>query len=246
MIESVLTFKKRRDEEELMDLPSTSRQDFIRALQDIQWVNRNLGGIQAIQSKLERMLPIGFRGNVSILDLGTGSADIPLALAKWAQNNQRIPLTITAVDLHPVAVETARNMIRGYPEIKVCQGDALNWPMPDQSYDYVISSMFMHHLPQDEAVRLLREMARLCKYGLIVNDLERHPMAWLGIKLLSILTGKGRIFRNDAPLSVLRGFTKTELEALKQEVGLPQLQIQRQYPYRWIVSWQRPDGERQA
>jgi hypothetical protein len=82
-------------------------------------------------------------------------------------------------------------------------------------------------------------MARLCKIGFIVNDLERHPMAWVGIKTLGLLTGKGRIFKNDAPLSVLRGFTQDDLIALKNSAGLTDLEIRRQKPYRWILTWRK-------
>jgi hypothetical protein len=234
-------FNTRRDEEELMDLPSTPRVEFVQALHDIQWVNTNLGGSSALLEEFIRLIPSGFQGTLSVLDLGTGSADIPRALVDWTRSlpeEQRIQLQITAVDVHPVAVEISKQLCAYYPEVTVMQADALTLEYPNQSFDIVINSMFMHHLQQDEAVRLLREMARLCRIGFIVNDLERHPVAWLGIKALCFLTGKGRIFKNDAPLSVLRGFTCSDLALLRQQAQLPAMRIRRRKPYRWLLSWQ--------
>lgn len=246
-VEVMLDFKQRRHEEELMDLPETSREEFTRALYEIQWVNKNLGGISAIDNTLWEMIPDGFQGTIRILDLGTGSADIPLALAKGIRSLKAeydpgqwtIEFQITAIDLHSTAVEVAKELTADYPEITVRQGDALNLEYADQSFDFVISSLTMHHLEGDGPQRLLSEMNRLSRIGFIVNDLERHPLAWLAIKAVSFLTGKGKVFANDAPLSVLRGFTRPELEDLCRQAGLSasgtKVEIRHRAPYRWLL-----------
>jgi phospholipid N-methyltransferase len=237
-------FKTRHYEEELMDLPGTSHDDFELALRDIQWVNRNLGGTQAVLDELIRLIPLDSKGKMlTILDIGTGSADIPRALVDWARSTRSqhgISFQITAVDVHPVAIEAARRESQTYPEIRVVQQDALNLDYGEDSYDLVISSMFMHHLENEDAIRLLQEMARLCRIGFVVNDLERHPLAWLSIKALGIATGKGKVFQNDAPLSVLRGFTGTELEEFRRLAGLADMEIKHCWPFRWILSWKQP------
>lgn len=232
-------FETRKDQEEWMDMPSTSREDFVRALEDIQWVNERLGGTQAIVDTLFKHMRFLQNQPVSILDLGTGSADIPLALAQTARSKQR-NVEILAVDLNETAVQVARETTLAYPEIQVLQADALALPYADQTFDWVISSMFMHHLKQAEAVHLLQEMSRLARCGFIINDLERHPLAYAAISILGKVTRKGRVFMNDAPLSVLRGFTRSDLESLKEQSGLPTLEIQHRRPYRWILTWTRP------
>ena len=233
-------FKTRRYEEEWMDDPQTSPADFNQALKDIQWVNKNLRGTEVLAEALFERLPESFSGQ-SVLDIGTGSADIPLALAKKARQHKQA-LQITGIDLHPVAVETAQKQTADYAEIHIVQGDALSLPYPDQSFDWVITSMFMHHLSDQEAVGLLREMARLARHGFIVNDLERHPLAYWSIKLLGKLTRKGRIFMNDAPLSVLRGFSHAELKSYCLRSQLESVQIQRKKPFRWLLTWTRSNA----
>jgi len=234
---------RRSDEDEIMENPDVSRSDFVRALGEIRWVNRNLGGTAAILDALEGLCeadhpPDILSDALRILDLGTGSADIPMAMAEWGRANQR-KLQITAVDLHPAAVEEAQTRTASYPEIEVRQGNALTLPDEPQSFDYVVSSMFMHHLSQAEAAELLRAMARLSRKGLVVNDLERHPWAWMSIRLLGRLTAKGHIFRHDSALSVLRGFQKAELEALCREAGLEGVEIRHRFPFRWVLIWRR-------
>lgn len=231
-------FQSRVQEEEWMDLPTTSSGEFAEALRDIRWVNRNLGGTDSLLRTLPSMIPAGSLRELSILDIGAGSADIPRALVDWARNNGHI-FRITACDIHPVAVSVARELCADYPEITIVQADALNLDYAENSFDLVISSMFLHHLDPQQAVHLLNTMARISRIGFIVNDLERHPLAWLGIKTLGHLTGKGRIFKNDAPLSVLRGFSRTDLNRLKQQCQLNSLEIRHHAPYRWILVWRK-------
>jgi SAM-dependent methyltransferase len=241
-------WRHRCHDDEIMEHPSISRLNFLRALSEIRWVNRYLGGTKALLDTLKKLCRSQDKGrdsfqtlDLQILDLGTGSADIPLAIAQWGQQ-QGHKLAITAIDSHPTAVEAAQALTAAYPEIEVRQKDALALPYAPDSFDYVVSSMFLHHLDDDDAVRLLQTMARLCRKGLIINDLERHPLAWLGIALLGILTKKGDVFRNDSRLSVLRGFQRNELERFCQEAGLHNAIIHSRFPYRWLLVWRKPQA----
>jgi 2-polyprenyl-3-methyl-5-hydroxy-6-metoxy-1,4-benzoquinol methylase len=224
-------------ESEIMDEPEVTQQEFVRALREIRWVNRYLGGTTAILDALKTLCKTDHEP-LRILDIGTGSADIPMALAEWGRATQR-RLEITAVDLHPLAVQEAKARVSAYPEISVEACDAFQLPYPPESFDFVISSMFLHHLDDNEAVILLQKMVTLARRGVIINDLERHPLAWLGIRLLSILTAKGAVFYNDSALSVLRGFKKKELNTYCQQAGLKNFQIQHRHPFRWLLIWQR-------
>ncbi len=233
-------FKHRSEKDELMEHPSVSQPEFIRALKEIRWVNRRLGGSGVMLDALKAILPTNAMRQQTlfrILDLGTGSGDIPMAIIRWGRTSG-VKFHITALDVHPLAVETTELLTREYPEIDAVQGDALNLPYEVNQFDFVISSMFMHHLTQSEAVILLQTMARLGRLGFIINDLERHPLAWLGIRAVGLLVGNGRIFKNDAPLSVLRGFTRSELLSLCKVAGLETAHIEHRHPYRWLVMGQ--------
>jgi 2-polyprenyl-3-methyl-5-hydroxy-6-metoxy-1,4-benzoquinol methylase len=235
-------FQARSTLPEIMDHPTTSKQKFIKAMAEIRWVNCNLNGTACILTPLKKLCQnIPNEVPLKILDLGTASADIPLAIIKWAKKSNRT-LRIKAMDLHPYAVDEAKRYIQGYPEIEVVQGDALHLPESEPKYDFVISSMFLHHLDNQNAIALLKSMAAQAKYGIIINDLQRHPMAWLGIRLLGWLTLKGKIFRYDSALSVKRAFKKKELENLCQKAGLLQALIQNYFPFRWVIIWINPEA----
>ena len=221
-----------------MDNPDISGAELCRALAEIRWVNRRLGGTSAILKEIKKLKPEN--RTLSILDLGAGSADIPRAIVDWGRTHH-INVQATALDLSPIVLEEAKKLYANYPEIRCIQGDALNLPYEDESFDLAISSMFMHHLGEDEAPVLLRNMARVSKIGLVVNDLERHPFAWLGIRLLGQLTGKSAMFMNDAPLSVLKGFSYQDMKRLCEKAPLSSYAIQRRAPFRWLLtSWKNP------
>jgi ubiquinone/menaquinone biosynthesis C-methylase UbiE len=229
-------FKQRSQAEELMDQSDISQAEFVDALQGIQWVNRHLKGSQSLIDGIRLLIKDWPSDEFRVLDVGTGSADIPVALWQWGQKN-RLKFEITAVDRHPYAVEAAQKATGDYDHIHVVQGDALQLPYPDKSFDIVTSSMFLHHLDTDKAVRLLQEMARLSRVGFVINDLERAPLAYYGIMCLGKLSGLGRLFMHDAPLSVLKGFRVEDIQQIKVLSGLTSLKVLKKRPYRLVLIW---------
>lgn len=228
------SFTHRLTQAEWMDSPDVSEAEIRQALSEIRWVNGYLGGSSTIIREIAKFKDI--RRTLEILDLGTGSADIPRALLDWGRQHN-MSFQITAIDLNPVAVQEARRLSEDYPELRILRADAFSLPYTAGSFDMVMSSMFLHHFGEAEAVELLKAMARLSRLGFIVNDLERHPAAWLGIRLLGMLTGKGSMFMNDAPLSILKGFSREDLQALTEKAALTGAVIQRRLPFRWVMTW---------
>jgi ubiquinone/menaquinone biosynthesis C-methylase UbiE len=155
-----------------------------------------------------------------ILDVATGSADIPWRIARWARRHDR-PARITATDLHPQMLELARRRCRAYPEITIEPADALQLPYPDASFDVSIMSLALHHFDDAQQPRVLREMARVSTRLVLVNDLERTWLNYLGARLLASTWWRGnRLTRHDGPLSVLRSFTRRELQRLGEQAQL--------------------------
>jgi ubiquinone/menaquinone biosynthesis C-methylase UbiE len=162
-----------------------------------------------------------------ILDIATGSADIPRALVQAARAGRfgaGRRLEITAVDSHPKVLALARRRTPPglYPEIRVEEGDAFALPYPDGAFDIALCSLAFHHFGPARSVFLLREMERLTTSGFIVNDLVRDPVACALIWTLTRLVGANRLTRHDAPLSVLRAFTIAEYRQMLREAGIPE------------------------
>jgi len=193
-------------------------------------VNRYLGDRRAILKHLSAKVAGG--SEFSGLDVATGSADLPVAIAQWARK-AGMRCTITGVDINEQAIEVARRQVAGFPEIKVEVADGLRLPFPDNSFDFVLCSKTTHHLTDRDVVRLMKEMLRVAKRGYIVMDLRRSWVAWALIYLLTRIFTRNRLTRHDGPLSVLKAFTTGELAALAAAAGASEFTVCRE-PF-WLL-----------
>jgi ubiquinone/menaquinone biosynthesis C-methylase UbiE len=113
--------------------------------------------------------------------------------------------------------------------------DAFRLPFADRSFDLVHAALFLHHFREPDIGRLLGEMLRVARLGVLINDLHRNLLALYGIRALTALFSRSRYIRNDAPLSVRRGFRRAELMELWQRAGLPSPSIRWRWAFRWML-----------
>ena len=207
------------DAVELLDGPLDDPSALTGNLRDLRRVNRWLGGASLTALAIDALA--AHRPELTLLDVGTGGADIPVdLLARAAKRSRR--LSIVAIDSRPEVLAAA---VRASPAVATTRGlelhvgDGLSLPYPDRSFDVAHASMVLHHLAADEAVRLIREMARVARLGVVVNDLERSRLGWIGAWLMSHLLTGNRYTRHDAPLSVRRSYRADEMAALLRDAG---------------------------
>jgi len=223
---------QRRSGPELLDLPAETycREELEGSLADIRSVNRYLGDLRAILKHLSKKT--AGRSAFSLLDIATGSADIPVEIALWARRNG-INASITGVDMNPQTIEIAGKMCVGFPEITLAMANGLDLPFSDKSFDFVLCSKTMHHFGDEGVVRLIREMLRVAKGGYIIMDMRRSWIACALIWLLTRIFTRNRLTRCDGPLSVLKAFTDEELKALAVASGAKNFTIVRE-PF-WLL-----------
>ncbi len=229
---------------ELTELLDAARPDAttLRAnLRDIRAINRWLGWTAAMTREVAATTRrLGLR-DFSLLDVGTGSADIPLALVGWA-NRRGLALRVLAGDLRPAVLvaaraEVARQHAQG--RVGLLCFDAMRAPFPDGGIDVVTCSLTLHHFAPDEAVAALRELGRVAGRALIVSDLERSRLGYLCARLLALVL-RNPMTHHDAPVSVLRAYTRGELAALAHAAGLPGARVVGRFPFRLVLSWSPP------
>ena len=220
---------------EMLDRPDNSAQDLERALSDIRAVNRYLGGRRALLSLLEPFLLDTGNGALEILDVGTGSADLPVAMVQRARLLGR-SLVVTALDRDPNTARIAALEAGGYPEIHVVHADAEALPFRPGSFDLVTLSLFLHHFTHEQAVRLLASFRVLARKAVLVNDLRRHLVPWAFIHIATRLTGCHPMVVHDAPLSVLRGFTPVELSQAARDANAEPFRLRRRWPFRLTLA----------
>lgn len=226
----------RPDLAELLDAPHHDRGTLERNLRDIRLINRGLGSTAALLRELTRITAQAGWARFTLLDVATGSADIPLAIAGWARRRQ-LHVTLLAGDLSAEVLAAAARQVRPHAAVGLIRFDALRAPFADRGVDVVTCSLTLHHFAPDDAVALLQELGRVTRRALIVNDLERCWPGYLGARLLTLIL-RNRMTHHDAPVSVLRAYTAAELRDLAVRAGLPGAQVSRHFPFRLVLRWQ--------
>jgi ubiquinone/menaquinone biosynthesis C-methylase UbiE len=230
---------RRQELTELMDDPAVDRAALATSLRFIRRVNRFLGGSRAVVGHLQHFSRRWQHGEtITLLDVATGSADIPLAVLQWAQPHG-FKFHIAALDLHATTLDLAREHVAqqapGAP-IAFLRGDALALPFADRSVDYVTCSMFLHHLSDANAARAVHETLRVARRGIILNDLRRTVFAHIGIFFLTLLADP--IDRHDARVSVRKAWTREEVEPWR--AAAPWLTYHEHVPARFTLAGERP------
>ena len=216
---------------EFLDLPPDlcSMEELEESLAEIQLVNHYLGNRWALLKHLSAMT----KGNaMTVLDVGTAAADLPVAIVDWARK-RGTQVEVTGVDVNIRSIELARRKTAIYPEIKLQVADGLDLPFPDQSFDYVLCTKTLHHMNELDSVRMVKEVVRVARHGYIVTDLRRSWIAYGLIRFLTTVFSRNRITRYDGPLSVLKSFTTAEFEALASSAAAPNFTISRE-PF-WLL-----------
>jgi 2-polyprenyl-3-methyl-5-hydroxy-6-metoxy-1,4-benzoquinol methylase len=214
---------------ELLDGPVPFR-DLVRSLGDVARLNGVFGGrlvtLRHVRRFLARYPP---DRPVTVLDVGTGSADIPRALVRWARRAGR-SLRVIALDLDAATLAVARRATDGYGEITFVRADALALPFRPESVDLAISALTLHHLEPAAAAAYLAAMDAVARAGLVVNDLARSRTALILVWLATRVLACGRLSRHDGPLSVKRAYTPDEVRGLCARAGLRHVVIRRYAP----------------
>jgi len=212
--------------EELLDGPLDDPAALAGNLRDLRRVNRLLGGVRLSRLAIDLLLRVAPThldlSPTSIIDVGTGAVDIPVALLADARRRGR-RLEVFAVDARPEVLETARAIrpaLGRLAGLAIGVSDGRSLPHPDRSIDIAHASLLLHHLEPDDAVAVLVEMARVARVRVVVNDLNRGRMHWLGAWLIGHLLTRNRYTRRDAPLSVRRAYTRREMRGLLAQAGL--------------------------
>jgi ubiquinone/menaquinone biosynthesis C-methylase UbiE len=205
-----------------MDDPAVSPAELGSALEYIRRVNQRLGGISTLLSPLRDWSAGWVRGEtITLLDIGTGSADLPVAAWRWAQD-AGFKLRATGIDKHPKTLDYAREFVKragGLKAVEIIEADALalDQRFAPGSFDYVHAGLFLHHLTTADAITVLASMRRLARRGVIWNDLVRSPLGVAFIRLATI--AQPRMIRHDATVSVQAGFRKREALEMARQAG---------------------------
>lgn len=224
--------------EELLDAPGVEYPLLEQSLRDLSrmsvmltWTHQAVKQVAAIvkQRQLQRF---------SVLDVGTGAGNIPIALARWARS-QQLQVEITASDVSEQVLTAARANCAAFPEIRMEQQNALELTYESQSFDLVHCQGVLHHFPPDEAQALLKEMTRVARHAVIVTDLRRGRFIYMAAWLMMHIVRPSRITRLDGLTSIRRSYIPSEVRALAEQADLHSATVRTTFPVRQVLLWQR-------
>ncbi len=236
----LLDLSRRRCEPETMDDPGLGALEHLAALRGLERINRWSGSVDTVWSAIAPLAASARNEPLRILDIATGAGDVPIGLWRRAMQAE-CRLEIDACDASPRALEHAREraaQVRA--EVRFLALDVLRDPLPT-TYDVLTSSLFLHHLTDEQAEALLASMGQACRRLVAVNDLRR---SWRGLVLAGLGTrvlSRSHVVRTDAVRSVRAAFSLGEIRALAARAGLSGSVVQARWPQRFLLTWQR-DG----
>lgn len=228
---------------ERMDSPAIDPAEHRRALRGLARLNRLSGAAGALWPELrsfarERALGANGAEPLRVLDVATGSGDIPVALALAAR---AVGLSIEwhALDASPLAAaEAAARASRRGVTLRTHVGGAAG-EVDGTPFDVVTCSLFLHHLDPDGARDALRRMAASVRSLVLVSDLRRTRLGLALAAAAPRLVTRSRVVWHDAAASVRAAYTLEELRALAAEAGMRGASVRRVWPQRMLLVWRR-------
>lgn len=228
-------FKHRSTRLERIDTGDYTPEEYARFLREIRFINQRLGDRAALEKTLLADISKLDLKDFSILDVGAGTGELLGVIVEFARARKRnarlVGLDLNSLSVREIAAESQR-----YGEIEPVQGDALDLPFADNSFDYAICSLFTHHLTDNQIQHVLPEMSRVARRGIVVIDLERNPKAWFLYQLFCFAYRISPLVRQDGSLSIRKGFRVEEFEKLAGGLDFGNVSVIRSDPFRVVLS----------
>ncbi|WKV13330.1 methyltransferase domain-containing protein [Marivirga harenae] len=221
----------RSEEVEIMDDLSDDSPALYRALKELDIINHWLGGNAITLSAVKETLRKHPDREWQIADLGCGSGEILLKIAKWCRT-QNIKIRLHGFDANPNVVAYAQKHCEGYPEIAFHAENIFLEDFKNRKFDVICCTLFLHHFPQKELVNLLIQFQAQSE-KVIINDLHRHSFAYYSIKWITHFFSKSTMVQNDACLSVWRAFSKKDWKDILKLAGIKNYELGWRWAFRW-------------
>ena len=229
----------RNRQPELMDDPALDAESHRAALAGLARINRISGSAGVLWPSLQKLAAAIPDRPLRVLDVATGSGDVPLALVEKAAE-AGVKIEVVGLDLSQVAVAEAevRVELGKHDNLKFQVADVLKQPLPE-GFDAVVCSLFAHHLDGPDVVKLLKAMRHAAGSLVLLNDLSRSRFNYVAVWLASHLLSASRVVHTDGPRSVRAAFTPDEMKAFAEAAGMTGAKVESRFPCRMLLSWEK-------
>ena len=226
----------RSTQAELLDADDIPFEDIRQNMKELNFINTWLGGHTISIAGIKAILSASKKKHepLSICEAGCGGGDNLLAIEQWCIKNN-ISVQLTGIDKKKECIDYAKEKITDAKYTWIHSGYS-QVSFMHQKPDIIFSSLFCHHFSNDALVVMMRWMQENSGMGFFINDLHRNTLAYYSIKVLTKLLSNSYLVKNDAPLSVQRGFKKKEWETIMQRAGIHHYTIEWKWAFRWLIT----------
>jgi 2-polyprenyl-3-methyl-5-hydroxy-6-metoxy-1,4-benzoquinol methylase len=230
-------FQQRSSLTELIDESGIPFSDWEVCLKELNTVNTFLGGHAiTIEGMKSILMQSNATNEITICEIGCGGGDNLKAINNWnAKQKNDLKISFIGVDINKACTDFAAKNCTGVNARFICS-DYRTADFGMQKPDIIFNSLFCHHFTDDQLTEMLVWMKHNSKLGFFINDLQRHPVAYHSIKILTRIFSKSYLVKNDGPISVLRGFHKDEWQSLMRRAGIAHYSIAWKWAFRYLVT----------
>lgn len=203
-------------------------------MKELNVINTHLGGHAISITGLKKIIgQCKASQPITICEIGCGGGDNLNALAKWCAN-KNINVNFIGIDIKQECIEFAQQQ---YPQLdcKWLSSDYQDIHFVNNKPGIIFSSLFCHHFSQHQLIIMLGWMKQQSTQGFFINDLHRHWLAYYSIQLITCLFSKSYLVKNDAPLSVARGFKQAEWKKIIAQAGIKNYSINWKWAFRHLI-----------
>ena len=230
-----MTLQQRSYNKELLDNDDIPFEDIKRNMQELNFINTWLGGHQITIKGLQ--LLIGNATKISVCEIGCGGGDNLAAIIKYC-NKKKININCTGIDIKEECIDFAKQNIFLKPYTEWIASDYSKVHF-EHKPDIIFSSLFCHHFTEEQLAAQLQWMKANCNTGFFINDLQRNTIAYHSIKTLTKIFSSSYLVKNDAPLSVARGFHKNEWQKIFTIAGIEKFSIKWKWAFRHLITYKK-------
>lgn len=228
-------FSKRSEGIEIMDDLNCSGEVVDQTLRELEVINTWLGGNQVTINGIAKLFDhISSSKEISIIDVGCGGGDMLRLIDRWAKKKNK-KVNLIGIDANPNIIAFAKQNLKDLPHIELKAIDIFSSEFQSLKCDIVIGTLFFHHFSQHQLSSFFNELKKQVGVGIVINDIHRHTLAYYSIKMLTRFFSKSAMVKFDAPLSVLRAFTKRELKEIVSNAKITSYTIEWKWAFRWQV-----------
>ena len=228
-------FSKRSYQKELLDSDSVPFEDIKQNMKELDFINTYLGGhrvtLNGVRSFICKSTNEQMKPQI-ICEIGCGGGDNLRVIKKYCEKN-KISVHLIGIDINPHCISYAQSREEN-AGIEFITSD-YNKVVFNEKPAVIFSSLFCHHFTNEELIQQFNWMKEHAQLGFFINDLQRHWLAYASIKLLTGLFSKSYLVKNDAPLSVLRGFSKKDLLMINNQLSIFNFQLKWCWAFRWLL-----------